>query len=430
MAMVGSRGDIQPFVALAHELVSAGHEVAIASNADAAGLVAASGARFEPIDMDVHEMLSSPQGQRLLSTGDTRKFLDFANQALATAGDSAGQGVLKAAENADAFVAGLGIDDYALAAADALGLPLLAGYLAPWLPTGEYPQIMMSRIPPLSRSLGRPANVASHRLLGWVYWRGRRDHINAFRRSLGLADAKLSIVTAASRLGTPVLLAYSTALHPAARDWHPGTTATGYWRLSPRARQRLGQAQPPPGLADWLDAGEPPVFIGFGSMPILDPAPVVEAAAEAARRTKARILIGAGWTELARAASALPGAALPEYVHMVGDVDHDWLFPRCRAVIHHGGTGTTGAGLTAGRPTWIYSLFYDQPFWGNRVRRLGAGGHSRFRHIRADALASAIRELDREDIRRRAAALGDQLRREDGVAAAINVITRVADGAR
>lgn len=423
MAMVGSRGDIQPFVALAHELVSAGHEVAIASNADAAELVAASGARFEPIDMDVHEMLSSPQGQRLLSTGKTRKFLDFANQTLAAAGDSAGQGVLRAAKGADAFVAGLGIDDYAIAAGEALGLPVLIGYLAPWLPTAEYPQIMMSRTRPLSRSLGRRLNVASHRITEWAYWRGRRNHINAFRRSLGLADAKLSIVTAASRLGTPALIAYSAALHPAARDWHPGTVLTGYWRLSPRARERLGESQPPPGLADWLDAGEPPVFIGFGSMPILDPAPVIEAAAEAARRTRSRILIGAGWTELARA-----GTALPEYMHMVGDVNHDWLFPRCRAVIHHGGTGTTGAGLTAGRPTWIYSLFFDQPFWGNRVRRLGVGGHSRFRHIRAEPLASVVRELDRADIRRRAAALGDQLRREDGVAAAMNVITRVADG--
>jgi sterol 3beta-glucosyltransferase len=158
-------------------------------------------------------------------------------------------------------------------------------------------------------------------------------------------------------------------------------------------------------------------------MPILDPAPVIEAAAEAARRTKARILIGAGWTELAEA-----GIALPEYVRTVGDVDHDWLFPRCRAVIHHGGTGTTGAGLIAGCPTWIYSLFYDQPFWGTRVRRLGVGGHSRFRRMRADLLAEVVGRLGREEIRRRAVALGDRLRREDGVAAAMSVITRATRG--
>jgi UDP:flavonoid glycosyltransferase YjiC (YdhE family) len=183
MAMVGSRGDVQPFVALGHALRAAGHEVAVTANADAADLVAAAGARFVPFDLDVHTMLSSQEGQRLLANG------------------------------------------------------------------------------------------------------------------------------------------------------------------------RLG-------------SGDPPVFIGFGSMPILDPAPLVDAAIEAARLAGVRVLVGAGWTELAKA-----DATLPEYVRLTGDIDHDWLFPRCRAVIHHGGTGTTGAGLTAGRPTWIYSLFFDQPFWGTRVPR-------------------------------------------------------------
>jgi sterol 3beta-glucosyltransferase len=196
---------------------------------------------------------------------------------------------------------------------------------------------------------------------------------------------------------------------------------TGYWRLPPQARQRLGESEPSPELADWLSAGEPPVFMGFGSMPILDPAPLVEATIEAARRTGVRVLIGAGWTELAKA-----GVTLPEDVRLTGDVDFDWLFPRCRAVIHHGGSGTTGAGLTAGRPTWIYSLYFDQPFWGTRVRRLGVGGHGRFRDMRARPLAEVIRRLGHDDIRQRASALGDQLRREDGVAAAVAVITRHA----
>ena len=156
-------------------------------------------------------------------------------------------------------------------------------------------------------------------------------------------------------------------------------------------------------------------------MPILDPAPVLEAATEAAKQAGVGILIGAGWSELARAEGTLP-----EYVRTVGSVDHDWLFPHCRGVIHHGGTGTTSAGLTAGCPSWIYSLFNDQPFWGKQVSRLGVGGHSRFHHMRPRSLAAVVRLLAREDMRQRASALGDQLRREDGVAMAINAITGVA----
>jgi sterol 3beta-glucosyltransferase len=421
MAMVGTRGDVQPFVALGYALVAAGHEVTVTANADAAGLVAATGARFVPFDLDVHDMLSSPEGQRLLANGKTRQFLDFANRSLGEVRDSAGKGVLAAAQGADVIVAGVGIDDYALAASQALGVPVLLGYLAPWLPSAEFPQIMMYRAPLLPGSLGGPANSLSHRVTGWVHWRGRREQVNAFRRSLGLPATDGSIVTQAARRGTPALLAYSAAVYPRPGDWHPDSAPTGYWLLPPRARQRLGESDPSGELTDWLGSGEPPVFVGFGSMPILDPAPLVEAAAEAARLAGVRVLIGAGWTELGEA-----GGTLPEYVRVTGDVDHDWLFPRCRAVIHHGGTGTTGAGLIAGRPTWIYSLFFDQPFWGTRVRRLGVGGHSRFRDMRARPLAEVMRRLAGEDVRQRASALGDQLRREDGVAAAATAITRLA----
>jgi len=419
--MVGSRGDIQPFIALACTLIRAGHEVKITANADAAELVAAAGASFVPFDVNIHVMLSSQEGQQLLANGKTRKFLDFANRSLVAAHDSLSQGVQVTAAWADVFVTGIGIDDYASAACQALNVPVILGYLDPWLPTAVYPQLMMSRVRLLPPSLGGPGNLLSHRVTEWAYWRGRREHVNAFRRSLGLASSKSSIVTGAARLGMPVLLAYSSAVHPAPPDWHPDSLVTGYWRLPQQARQRLDESQPPPTLVDWLDSGEPPFFLGFGSMPILDPALIIEAAIEAARRAGVRILIGAGWTELGQAEGTLP-----EYVRTVGNVDHDWLFPRCRAVIHHGGTGTTSAGLTAGCPTWIYSLFYDQPFWGKQVSRLGVGGHSRFKDMRPGPLAAVVRRLVREDIRDRASALGDQLRREDGVAMAMNAITGLA----
>jgi sterol 3beta-glucosyltransferase len=421
MAILGSRGDVQPFIALACALIQAGHEVKITSNADAAKMVAAAGAALVPFDVDVHAMLASPEGQQLLAQGKTRNFLDFVNHHVTAAHDSLGQAVRATAEWADVFVTGAAIDDYAAAACQALGVPIVLAYYDPMLPTAAYPQLMISSARLLPHTLGSRGNILSHRITEWAYWRGRREHVNAFRRSLGLAAADCSIVTGAPRLDLPVLLSYSPVVHPRPTDWHPQALVTGYWRLPGEARQRLGESQPPPGLADWLDSGEPPFFLGFGSMPVLDPAPLVEAVTKAARRAGARILIGAGWTELARAEGTLP-----EYVHTVGGIDYDWLFARCRAVIHHGGAGTTGTGLTAGCPTWVYSFFYDQPFWGQQMSRLGVGGHSRFSDLRPGSLTAVLQQLSLPDVRQRASALGDQLRREDGVAVAANAITRSA----
>nr|BBJ55516.1 hypothetical protein SAVMC3_81450 [Streptomyces avermitilis] len=164
-----------------------------------------------------------------------------------------------------------------------------------------------------------------------------------------------------------------------------------------------------------------PVFLGFGSMPVLDPPKLLDLIVRAAERTGLRLLVGAGWSDL----SGLTGE-LPDTVRLIGAIDHDWLFPRCRAVVHHGGAGTTAAGLTAGLPTWIYTVFSDQPFWGDRVARLGAGGYSNFLEFDLDHLTGVLGQLVGEDVRRRAAAIGERLRAEDGVSAAVRLIGEIA----
>ena len=197
---------------------------------------------------------------------------------------------------------------------------------------------------------------------------------------------------------------------------------TGFWFDGEDAQSSLID----PALRGFLDAGPPPLVLTYSSQPLRDPAAVLGAHVEAARRLGLRLVTQLGWAGFDPA--MLAGRWDHRSVHFADHVPHDLLFQRALAVIHHGGTGTTGAGLIAGCPTWIYSLFYDQPFWGTRVRRLGVGGHSRFRRMRADLLAEVVGRLGREEIRRRAVALGDRLRREDGVAAAMSVITRATRG--
>jgi sterol 3beta-glucosyltransferase len=156
-------------------------------------------------------------------------------------------------------------------------------------------------------------------------------------------------------------------------------------------------------------------------MPVLEPEKVADMVTQAARLTGQRILIGEGWSDLSGLA-----ASLPEDVRLTGAIDHDWLFPRCRAVIHHGGMGTTAAGLIAGRATWIFAVFADQPFWGHRVAGLGVGGYRRFVDFDLDHLTTALREVVREDVQQRASALGERLRAEDGLADAARIVEKIA----
>lgn len=239
--------------------------------------------------------------------------------------------------------------------------------------------------------------------------------INEFRREeLGLPPR--SRLASEERLpdgrSIPILHAYSPAVVPIPPDWPPHVTATGYWFVGADPAW-----QPPADLAAFLDAGPPPVYVGFGSMVTQDPASKIAVVVEALRLSGQRGVIAAGW-------AGLQAADLPDTIHLLDRAPHDWLFPRMSAVVHHGGAGTTAAGLRAGRPTIIAPFFGDQPFWGRRVQALGVGPPPLpQKRLTAEALAAAIRAVVSDDgIRARAAALGERIRAEDGVERAVEWI--------
>lgn len=411
---MGSRGDLQPMAALAHALVAAGHEVAVTANLDVAVLVEAAGAEFVPMDLDIRQFLMSPAGQNALMAGTAAALLDSANDWMVAALASIVSGVNAVADGADVVIAGFPMDDFAAAVCAARGVPLMLGYLTPWLATREFPQVYARA----SEDLSEADKLATYEEFEEVYWRGRRGPVNELRATLGLPPVDRPIQQTAPEFGITVLNAYSTAVVPKPADWGPDSVITGYWPIEAPTRARLGESALPDGLQDWLDAGPAPIYLGFGSMPIMEPEPVVEMAVEAAQRAGVRILIGAGWTEMEGLADALP-----DDVRLVAEVNHELLLPQCLGIVHHGGAGTTAAGLTAGLPTYVFSLFFDQTFWGDRVVALGAGGQSGFGELDSDTLAEAMELLKRDDVRERAVELGRRLQQENGVANAIETIT-------
>jgi UDP:flavonoid glycosyltransferase YjiC (YdhE family) len=215
----------------------------------------------------------------------------------------------------------------------------------------------------------------------------------------------------------PLLYGYSSQVVPRPLSWPDHIHVTGYWQPNDEIWQ------PPPSLVDFLEAGRAPVFIGFGSMPIEDPQATTQMILDAVGDGGYRAIIQSGWAGLGQ-------GDLPENVYRLEYAPYSWLFPRMAAVIHHGGSGTTAAGLRAGVPSMIVPFTFDQGFWGRRTTQLGVGTQLvPFRELSAATLTGAMRQLVWDvELRERAAALGRTLRTEDGMRVAVDLLRSYLPG--
>ena len=192
---------------------------------------------------------------------------------------------------------------------------------------------------------------------------------------------------------------------PKPKDWGPHISLSGFYFLS-----LASSYTPEPGLAAFLETGPPPVYIGFGSIVVDDPNAMTKLIFEAVKKSGQRALVSKGWGGFG--ADAL---GIPEGLYMLGNVPHDWLFKHVSCVVHHGGAGTTAAGIAQGRPTVIVPFFGDQPFWGSMIARAGAGPQPiPSKHLTSDRLAAAILEALRPSTLQRAQELGIRIGSEKG----------------
>lgn len=407
---VGSRGDVQPYVALALGAAAAGMDVTVATHGSFRALVEGRGLRFAALRADPRATMATAAGRGWVAT--SRNPLTFVTRMAglaAAAGEELADDVLAACADADAIVhSPLGLAAHHVA--EARGIPAVPALLAPTAPTRAFP----TPVQPLA-TLG-PLNPWSHRLAAAAFDRPFRRRVDRWRRDrLGLGPLRgpnpfLARVAA----GAPILFGYSPLVVPVPPDWGPGAHVTGYWTLPPDPLWR-----PPEPLVDFLAAGPPPVYVGFGSMGVADPAALSGTVVEAARRARCRLLLGRGWGGL-----DWPGAG--DDVLVVDDVPHEWLLPRTAGVVHHGGAGTTAAALRSGVPSVACPFFADQFSWARRAADLGVGpSPQRARTLAPEPLGAALLRLADPAHRARAATVGRALRAEDGVGAASAVLARV-----
>ncbi|MFF4920169.1 glycosyltransferase [Kitasatospora sp. NPDC001261] len=407
IATAGSRGDVAPFTGLGVRLRAAGHQVAVATHDTFAESVRAAGLEFRPLPVDPRAELASAEGRRLLRAGSgpgtVLQLLRLGRRFMPALGDGIADAT---ALGTDLLLTTSTTSALGQVAAEAAGIPSIGLYLQPLAPTREFAPAVTG-----TRSLGRSGNLLAGHAVQAATDQLFVPAVRGLRRRLGLPPLGI----ARARRNHPVLHGFSPLVVPRPADWRPRLEVAGYWWPADRPDR-----QPPARLLDFLAAGPPPVFVGFGSLVVPDAERLTATVLAAARAARVRLLLQSGWSGLAAEDS--------DSVLTVGDTPHDWLFPRTAAVVHHAGAGTTAATLRSGTPAVPVPAQLDAPFWSARLARLGVSpGPVPLRGLTPARLATSLRlTLDDPRYRTRARAVATALAAEDGAAKVLAAVERVS----
>jgi hypothetical protein len=274
----------------------------------------------------------------------------------------------------------------------------------PWSPTKYFSHPLANMRP--STVDKRTANYLSYLMVETITWQGLGDLINDFREHvLGLNTMNPAWGPGVlDRLKIPFTYCFSPALIPKPPDWRSHISITGFNFLP--APQDYA---PPEDLAKFLANGSPPIYIGFGSIVVDDPNALTSLIFSAVEAAGVRALVSKGWGGLGA------DIEVPENVFLLGNCPHAWLFEHVSAVVHHGGAGTSAAGIACGKPTVIVPFFGDQPFWAAMIAKAGAGpGPLQFKELTSESLTEAIAFALRPETNEAAKELASKIKAENG----------------
>lgn len=415
---LGSRGDVQPFVALGRVLRERGHSVRLAAVADYAPLAAAEALPFAPLVGEVGAYIDADAMGAMHRAGRAalvrRFFRDVPPLLTKLCAD-----VQRASAGSDLLVAS-SLAQWAVGHLDAQArLPLAIAHFHPVYPTASTPQPFFPAAPRWLPLAGRYHRL-TYRLFDLAHWLGFGAGFNRARRELlGLpALGPLSLVRRFRAWHPPTLYGYSRVLAPPPFDAPADLPITGPWVLPAPTMWHPSAA-----LAAFLEAGPPPIAISFGSVMFgqQEGERLTAMLLAAAERADMRLIIGRGWGDLGN----LPAT---RRVLVVDSLPHEWLFARVRGVVHHGGAGVTVAALRANSPALVVPVLGDQSFWGEQVAAHGAGpAPVPFRQLTVETLVQSFGQLrDDDGLHRRAAALGAVIRAERGAETAADYLGRLA----
>ncbi|KAF0474114.1 UDP-Glycosyltransferase/glycogen phosphorylase [Gigaspora margarita] len=417
---IGSRGDVQPYIALAKGLMKEGHKVRIATHGEYKDWIESHGIEFGYVGGNPAELMRICVENGMFTLGFFREgvtnFRGWLDDLLKTSWDAC-QGTDLIIESPSAM-SGIHI-------AEALEIPYFRAFTMPWTRTRAYPHAFA--VP--YHDLKAPYNYSSYVLIENAFWRGIAPQVNRWRKNtLKLRSTNMEKMDAGT---VPFLYNFSSNIVPRPYDWSDWICITGYWFLdNPEVGWKAPQT-----LIDFLDNNRKNdikiVYIGFGSIVVDDPKALTKTIVEAVVKSGVAAILSKGWSDRLQQGKVDNNEKeeYPPCIYPLKSVPHDWLFERIDAVVHHGGAGTTAAGLRAGIPTIIKPFFGDQFFWGDRVESMGIGFH--IRKLTVEKLAECLIKATTDELMIKKSSLtGEKIRKEDGVFNAVQAIYKHLEHAR
>ncbi|KAI1758595.1 glycosyltransferase family 28 domain-containing protein [Hypoxylon sp. FL1150] len=425
--IVGSRGDVQPFIPIAQLLSKPpfGHRVRVCTHPVFKDFVESKGLEFFSLGGDPEAlmayMVKNPgllPSRKAFIAGEISKRRREMSEIMHACWRSC-------VSASDLFIADVIIANPPsmahISCAEKLSIPLHMVFTMPYSPTHAFHHPLAAMH--YGQTETSIANYLSFMMMELLTWQGLGDVINTFRTKTLKLDpiSPLWGHQLLSRLRVPYTYLWSESLIPKPSDWGPHIRIAGFSFL-----RQASSYTPPPSLVEFLDAGPPPIYIGFGSIVVDNPQALTKLIFDALKLAKVRGIVSKGW-------GGIGAGDIPGDVYLIGDCPHDWLFERVACVIHHGGAGTTAAGLAAGCPTIVVPFFGDQPFWGQMIARAGAGPipvpHKK---LTAEILAESIVFSLRPEVQAAAKGIARQIAEEDGArSAAQDIQERIeSDGLR
>jgi sterol 3beta-glucosyltransferase len=405
----GSTGDIQPCLALGKGLQQAGYQVLLAAPQNFDRLIQAHGLPFHPLRGDVQQIMAGETGQKYMEKGGGNLVQSILSmrKMIGPIAIQMAEDALDACRDAEALISLAVFAPLGKTIAQIRGIPLINVEPTPVLPASSFPAPGW----PLQKDLGGALNRLSGSLMLQAIWQWYGPYVNEFRARFGLqrlAGADFQCILTS----VPLLGAYSPSVISPPRDWPDKAHITGYW-----FQDSSQEWHPSNELKAFLDEGEPPVYLGFGSMAGRNPEHFARIVLGALAKSGRRGVLATGW-------GGMNVLNVPANVFVLDSAPHSWLFPRMSAVVHHGGAGTTAEGLRAGKSTVIVPFIVDQLFWGKRVRELGAGPEPvPAKKLTVDKLADAIQAATTDpQMKDRAEGIGKAIRAEDGLGNAVKIV--------
>ncbi|WP_445170170.1 glycosyltransferase [Mycolicibacterium sp. Dal123E01] len=394
----GTRGDVEPCAAVGLELQRRGHEVQMAVPPNLVGFVRSAGLPSaigygpdsqKQLQGDVFERpdaLTAASPADWVRLGNPLKALKKARAAATRGWSEMSDALVSIADGADLIVTGTAYQEIAANVAEFRGLPLAEVH---YFPVRANNQLLPVRLP-------QPLVNGAYAMGEWMHWRLLKPAESEQRRTLGLPPATTRPVARIVGAGTLEIQAYDKIFFPGLADeWGARRPLVGAMTL-----------QLPTEVDDevtaWIEAGTPPIYFGFGSMPVNSPAESMRMISDVCAELGERALVCAGFSDFHDAAAA-------DHVKVVDSVNHAAVFPSCRAVVHHGGAGTIAAGMRAGVPTLVLWVAAEQPLWGKQIERLGIGTTRRSSASSRDSLLADLRAVLSPQIAERARLLAGQM---------------------